>query len=1072
MPAIALAAIASTAASAAATYAFGTAAAWASFSVATSFATSLILGGLAKALAKSPSNPAAGGSGNVFKAQGRDITVRQPISPWQWVVGEARVGGVMTYARISTDKKYLHVVVTLAAHECAAIEEIILGDEVITPDMINTDGVVISGRYGKYQSVARVHSAAIPTSPYQVTTTYDVDSVQSVTIADTYGDVESGQYTTNTPLTDVSPSSPASANQYSRSGNVFTFYSSRAAANVTINYTEQELHSGLRVKFSLGNEGTAQPFPDLVAESEGTWTALHRQTGHTKMYLRFLTEGLLNISGNLPAMSAVVRGLKVYDPRTATTVYRPNPALATSEYLCDDEIGTGAVYADEIEDATLQAAANLCEERVLVDGDSVYFTASASTDRLTLGLTPAGEPGRTPRTGDGVGLLTTATLPGGLSPGTVYYVIRNAAGLIQLATSYANACAGTAINITDAGSGLHRIYPYDQPRYTANGSFLSSERQGDIVEKFLGAMAGRAAQVSATWWIFAGGYEAPTVTLDESELAPGPVHIEPMPATNDSANGVKGVYVDTANNWQPTDFPALQSATYLSLDGSEEQWADLDLTGMVNDSATAQRLAKIELRRRRFALAWTMTFQLSAWRAMTARTIAMNFAKYGWTGGTQEFEVTNTKFVLIPGKNEKDPPSPGVEISARLSDSDIWDWSLSDLQLQAAVKNTSLPDPFTMTDPGVPTVTEELYETTGSAGVKTRALLEWSAGDFTSVARYEVRYKAVTDTAYTDVPPVTQPKAQVNDLAAGMYLFQVRAVNDIGVVSNWVTATKALAGLTAPPADVTGFTFIKSQGFGLAQLNKHPDLDVRIGGAIVIRYASATSGAAWEDTVIFEELPGDAVSGIVPLRTGTYFAKARDSSGNYSTNAVSFVATEGLIVSFTIAGTLTEHPGFSGTKSNVAVVNGGLQLDSVNTISQMTTLISTWPKISALGGVSGAGEYLFSAALDLTTVGTRRLEFDITAISFDTGDVISARLDPVSQWPTIGGGTVNDCDIQTWVRTTNDPPTGSPSPTWSEWKPIYVADETFRAVEAKATFVSGLATHNINASALKLTAKY
>lgn len=1028
------------------------------------FAGALVLGGLSKALAKPPANPGANQQANsIYAAQGRGLSVRQPIAPWEVWLGESAKGGVITFGHLSSDKQYFHMIITVACHQVASIDEIILNDQSITDDMLNADGVVISGDWGRYQPVARVHSAAVPGSPYEITTTYDVDSVQSVSIADTYGDVENGFTTVNTVLQDVSPSSPGNANQYSRSGNTFTFYSSRAAANATINYTEQELHSGLRIKKSLGDEGFTQPFPDLVAESEGRWTAdRHRQTGHAKVYLRFLVEGL---GGALPNIKVVGRGALTYDPRTATTTYSPNAALAAAWYLCDDEIGFDALYADEIDDTTLQATASVCDERVLVTGDAVTFTASASSDRLTLASTDDTVTARSPRTGDGVRLTTTGTLPAGLATGTTYYAIRKGAYLVKLASSYANALAGTAIDVTDAGSGTHTLTPYDEARYTVNGSFVTSERRGDALDRLIGSMAGRSAHVSDVWYLHAGAYDSPSITLDDSELA-GAIQINPMLATNDSANGAKGVFTDPGT-WQSTDFPAVDSATYLSLDGSERIWADLDLTGFVTSAPTAQRLAKIELRRRRYAMTFTATFMLSAYRAMTARTVAVTFARYGWTA--QEFEVVNSRFMVITGEGG---PTLGVELTLRQSDSAIWDWSVSDQAAQAAVRNTTLPNPFSMTDPGLPTVTEELYETTGSAGVKTRALMAWSPGDSQEVARYEVRYKAVTDSDYTDLPPVKQPNAQITDLAAGVYLFGVRAVNTGGIPSNWVTVTKTLAGLTAPPADVTGFTFIKSQGFGLVQLSKHPDLDVRIGGAIVIRYASATSGASWENTVIFEELPGDAVSGIVPLRTGTYFAKARDSSGNYSTNAVSFVATEGLIVSFTIAGTLTEHSAFSGSKSNVAVVNGGLQLDSVNTIGEMTTLISTWPKISALGGVSGAGEYLFASQLDLTTVGTRRLEFDITALSFDTGDVISARLDPISQWSTIGGSTVNDCDVQTWVRVTNDAPVGSPSPAWSEWKPIYVADETFRALEAKATFASGLSTHNINVTALKLTAKY
>jgi hypothetical protein len=668
-----------------------------------------------------------------------------------------------------------------------------------------------------------------------------------------------------------------------------------------------------------------------------------------------------------------------------------------------------------------------------------------------------------------VRLTTTGTLPAGLATATTYYAIRNGAGLVQLATSFANACAGTAIDVTDAGSGTHTLTPYDQPRYTANGSFLSSERQGDIVEKFLGAMAGRAAQVSATWWIFAGGYEAPTVTLDESELVAGTVHIEPMPATPDSANGVKGVYVDTANNWQPTDFPALQSATYLSLDGGEEQYADLDLTGMVNDSSTAQRLAKIELRRRRFALSWTMTFQLSAWRAMTARTIAMNFAKYGWTGGTQEFEVTNTKFVLIPGKGEKEPPSPGVEISARQSDSAIWDWSLSDQQLQAAVKTTSLPDPFTMTDPGVPTVTEELYETTD---VKVRAKLAWTYGDSQTVAYSNVRYKAGTDAAYTYLPTVSQPSASVDDLSAGYYLFGIQSVNVNQVASNWVTVTKEIKGLTAAPSDITNFSLTPigtDADLTWDKLSRNNDLDVLIGGRILIRWTPKTSGAVWNDGSPIgspDGYPGASSTCRVPHLTGTYMAKARDSSLNESVNAVNVITTAPDIDGYNAVATLTEDSTFSGTKSGAVVVDGKLQLDGAVLIDDMTDLVDDWGMIDSAGGVASTGTYDFSSAIDLGAIYTCRVTATLKTLAFDTLDTIDERLDAIDSWGLIDGPEISDCDVTLYISTSDD--IGSPT-VWSSWRPFMVGDYKARSFRFRAVLSSANQNHNIQIINLGVT---
>lgn len=62
-------------------------------------------------------------------------------------------------------------------------------------------------------------------------------------------------------------------------------------------------------------------------------------------------------------------------------------------------------------------------------------------------------------TGLKVAATTTGVLPGGLSA-TNYYVIRVDASTIKLATSAANALAGTAVDITSAaGGGTHTLTP-------------------------------------------------------------------------------------------------------------------------------------------------------------------------------------------------------------------------------------------------------------------------------------------------------------------------------------------------------------------------------------------------------------------------------------------------------------------------------------------------------------------------------------------------------------------------------------------------------------------------------------
>lgn len=60
-------------------------------------------------------------------------------------------------------------------------------------------------------------------------------------------------------------------------------------------------------------------------------------------------------------------------------------------------------------------------------------------------------------TGDSIYLTTTGALPTGLSANTRYWVIKNDANTFWLATSLANALAGTKINTSGSQSGVHTL---------------------------------------------------------------------------------------------------------------------------------------------------------------------------------------------------------------------------------------------------------------------------------------------------------------------------------------------------------------------------------------------------------------------------------------------------------------------------------------------------------------------------------------------------------------------------------------------------------------------------------------
>lgn len=98
--------------------------------------------------------------------------------------------------------------------------------------------------------------------------------------------------------------------------------------------------------------------------TDGKWTSNHRLRGIAYVYVRLKWNAEIFVGG-IPNVSAIVKGKKVWDPRTSTTAYSANAALCLRDYLTDTRLGL-AMDASEIDDTSFIVAANICDEQVQV----------------------------------------------------------------------------------------------------------------------------------------------------------------------------------------------------------------------------------------------------------------------------------------------------------------------------------------------------------------------------------------------------------------------------------------------------------------------------------------------------------------------------------------------------------------------------------------------------------------------------------------------------------------------------------------------------------------------------------
>lgn len=142
-----------------------------------------------------------------------------------------------------------------------------------------------------------------------------------------------------------------------------------------------------RVRAYLGSS-SQQAAPELVAAAAAagvpaSWDSTRRGVGVTylsvEMTADFDTLGQIGV----PNVSAVVRGVRAFDPRSGTVGWTQNPALLARWFLVDS-IYSPATLANEVNNTELVASAQVCDESIALsastNGPRYTCNGSLSTD--------------------------------------------------------------------------------------------------------------------------------------------------------------------------------------------------------------------------------------------------------------------------------------------------------------------------------------------------------------------------------------------------------------------------------------------------------------------------------------------------------------------------------------------------------------------------------------------------------------------------------------------------------------------------------------------------------------------
>lgn len=262
-----------------------------------------ILGGLA--LSASQQRKAKQQAKDAYNAAQVDrlANVVTTIAPRDLVLGRVRKGGTVVFrGSAGADKTIFLVHLAIAGHEIDGVEQIYFNDQPVTVD---ANGYVTSAPYAQTRRVSLV-GQSMPAD-------YVAGSLFSYT----------------EPATGITT--------YTWQQDITTYYA--------------------RVWWDLGAPGSTAD-ARTQALFPGLWNSNHRGEGVAKLFVEFTYNENAFPSGP-PNVTALIRGAKVYDPRSGSTNWSDNPALLMRHVYQHSHFGKATVSAAE--DARFIVAANACD---------------------------------------------------------------------------------------------------------------------------------------------------------------------------------------------------------------------------------------------------------------------------------------------------------------------------------------------------------------------------------------------------------------------------------------------------------------------------------------------------------------------------------------------------------------------------------------------------------------------------------------------------------------------------------------------------------------------------------------
>ena len=317
----------------------------------------------------------------------------------------------------------------------------------------------------------------------------------------------------------------------------------------------------------------------------------------------------------------------------------------------------------------------------------------------------------------------------------------------------------------------------------------------------------------------------------------------------------------------------------------------------------------------------------------------------------------------------------------------------------------------------------------------------------TAATQLRIEYRRVDDTAgeyQSTFVPINAKQAYLAPVVAREeYDIRIRAEDTARGFSRWAEARHSVIGLAAPPSAVTTFS-MEVAGNTTALSWTHRDAPRDLVG-YVIRFSPNVGERRWDKMLdLATNVSPDDRGKSVPTINGTLAIKARDVLGNFSETALyrdSVIASPPEEVK--VMRTITESPAYAGTKEQVEVRNGTLQL-------QRRTLSADDPELATRSGsveewtylTQDEGEFVYrngtytTAVTDMGGVFTMLASVEMSVNDPANISNLMSRVEAMDDLKTMSGvpsEDTTDISVECRSATTRTGSGNSATYNWTEW---------------------------------------